>query len=281
MMLAQLSFATNDMLVKIIYQNYQEIFVLNQIIFIRGIFACFVIGLSLFLKNQLDFKVIFSSKKLAIRGLLEALCCICFFIGIAKLPFAKVYVLLSLAPILLTIYGAIFFKEKVRWRRWSAVFLGFAGVVIVVNPADLKYGYYFIFPLLTAILLTFRDIYTKSIKGNFHSLQIAFITCLIVTIFFGVLSIHKFYNFNSKEYLIMFMSSFFLSLGYIFSIATIKATLVSVTSTFRYSVILWGVLFGYFIFNEIPRMNTYIGAFMIVVSGLIIISRQKQLGKIK
>jgi len=281
MLLAQLSFATNDMLVKMIYQNYQEIFVLNQVIFIRGIFACGVIGVFLFIKNQLDIKKIFSSKKLAIRGLLEAFCCICFFIGIAKLPFAKVYVLLSLAPILLTVYGAIFFKEKVRWRRWSAVILGFAGVVVVVNPADLKYGYYFIFPLLTAILLTFRDIYTKNIKGNFHSLQIAFITCLIVTIFFGVLSIHKFYNFNSKEYLIMFMSSFFLSLGYIFSIATIKATLVSVTSTFRYSVILWGVLFGYFIFNEIPRMNTYIGAFMIVVSGLIIISRQKQLGKIK
>ena len=93
--------------------------------------------------------------------------------------------------------------------------------------------------------------------------------------------IYKFYNFNSEEYLIMFVSSFFLSLGYVFSIATIKATLVSVTSTFRYSVILWGILYGYFIFNELPRMNTYIGALMIVVSGLIIISRQKQLGKIK
>ncbi len=78
MMLAQLSFATNDMLVKIIYQNYQEIFVLNQIIFIRGIFACLVIGLFLFLKNQLDIKIVFSSKKLAIRGILESLCCICF-----------------------------------------------------------------------------------------------------------------------------------------------------------------------------------------------------------
>ncbi len=281
MLLAQLSFATNDMLVKMIYQNYQEIFVLNQIIFIRGIFACSVIAVFLFIKNQLDIKTIFSSKKLAIRGLLEAFCCICFFIGIAKLPFAKVYVLLSLAPILLTVYGAIFFKEKVRWRRWSAVILGFAGVVVVVNPADLKYGYYFIFPLLAAILLTFRDIYTKNIKGNFHSLQIAFVTCVKVTIFFGILCIYKFYNFNSEEYLIMFVSSFFLSLGYVFSIATIKATLVSVTSTFRYSVILWGILYGYFIFNELPRMNTYIGALMIVVSGLIIISRQKQLGKIK
>ena len=59
MLLAQLSFATNDMLVKMIYQNYQEIFVLNQIIFIRGIFACSVIAVFLFIKNQLDIKTIF------------------------------------------------------------------------------------------------------------------------------------------------------------------------------------------------------------------------------
>ena len=97
----------------------------------------------------------------------------------------------------------------------------------------------------------------------------------------GVLSIYKFYNFNFNEYLIMFVTSFFLSLGYIFSIATIKVTLVSITSTFRYSVILWGILFGYFIFNEIPRMNTYLGALLIIFSGLIIISRQKKLGRIK
>jgi drug/metabolite transporter (DMT)-like permease len=123
--------------------------------------------------------------------------------------------------------------------------------------------------------------YTKNIKGNFHSLQIAFITCLVVTIFFGFLSLYKFFNFNLKEYLILFVASFFLSLGYIFSVATIKVALVSVTSTFRYSVILWGILYGYFYFGEIPNINTYIGAVLIVISGLIIITRQKQLGKIK
>ncbi|MGL3828017.1 DMT family transporter [Candidatus Pelagibacter communis] len=281
MILCQFSFATNDAMVKFIYQNFDEIFVLNQVIFIRGIFALFFIGIFLYFKNLLNFKIIFSSRQLSIRGAFEALAAICFFIGVATLPFGMVYVLLSLAPIFMTAFGALFLNEKVRWKRWTAVIIGFIGIIIVVNPKELEFGYFFIFPLLSAILLSFRDMYTKNIKGNFHSLQIAFITCLVVTIFFGFLSLYKFFNFNLKEYLILFVASFFLSLGYIFSVATIKVALVSVTSTFRYSVILWGILYGYFYFGEIPNTNTYTGAVLIVVSGLIIITRQKQLGKIK
>ena len=281
MILCQFSFATNDAMVKFIYLNFDEIFVLNQVIFIRGIFALFFIGTFLYFKNLFNFKIIFSSRQLPIRGVFEAFAAICFFIGVATLPFGMVYVLLSLAPIFMTAFGALFLNEKVRWKRWTAVILGFIGIIIVINPKELEFGYFFIFPLLSAILLSFRDMYTKNIKGNFHSLQIAFITCLVVTIFFGFLSLYKFFNFSLKEYLILFVASFFLSLGYIFSVATIKVALVSVTSTFRYSVILWGILYGYFYFGEIPNTNTYIGAVLIVISGLIIITRQKQLGKIK
>ena len=281
MILCQFSFATNDAMVKFIYQNFDELFVLNQVIFIRGIFALFFIGIFLYFKNLLNFKIIFSSRQLSIRGVFEAFAAICFFIGVATLPFGMVYVLLSLAPIFMTAFGALFLNEKVRWKRWTAVILGFIGIIIVINPKELEFGYFFIFPLLSAILLSFSDMYTKNIKGNFHSLQIAFITCLVVTIFFGLLSLYKFFNFSLKEYLILFVASFFLSLGYIFSVATIKVALVSVTSTFRYSVILWGILYGYFYFGEIPNTNTYIGAVLIVISGLIIITRQKQLGKIK
>ena len=281
MILCQFSFATNDALVKILYQNYNDIFVLNQVIFLRGVFALFFIGFFLFFKKKFSFEFIFSSGKLRVRGLLEAIAAICFFIGIAKLPFAMVYVLLSLAPVILTVFGALILKEKVRWRRWTAVIIGFIGVIVVIDPGKLEFGFYFIFPLLSAFFLSLRDIYTKKIKSKFHSLQIAFITCLVVTICFGILNVYKIFSFSLNEYIILFISSFFLSLGYIFSIATIKVALVSVTSTFRYSVILWGILYGYFLFNEIPNNNTYIGAFMIVVSGLIIISRQRKLGQLK
>ena len=281
MLLCQFSFATNDAFVKVIYENYDEIFALNQIVFIRGIFTLFFILLFLYIKKELNFKLIFTSNELRIRGLLETLASLFFFIGLALLPFANVYILLSIAPILLTVFGAIFLNEKVRWRRWSAVLLGFIGVVVVINPGKLEFGYYFIFPILAAIMLSIRDLYTKNFKHNYHSLQIAFMTCFVVTIFFGILSIYKFYDFSLKDIFILFISAFFLSIGYIFSIATIKIALVSVTSTFRYSVILWGILYGYFLFDEVPLTNTYVGALIIVISGLIIISRQKKIGVIK
>ena len=281
MLLCQFSFATNDAFVKVIYKNYNEIFVLNQIIFIRGIFTLIFILLFLYIKKELNFKLIFTSNELRVRGLLEFLAALCFFIGIALLPFANVYILLSMAPILLTAFGAIFFNEKVRWRRWSAVFLGFIGVVVVINPGQLESSYYFIFPIIAAIMLSIRDMYTKKFKKDYSSLQIAFMTCFIVTVLFGLISIYKFYNFSLMDIFILFVAAFFLAVGYILSVATIKIALVSATSTFRYSVILWGILYGYFIFDEIPSRNSYIGALIIVISGLIIISRQKKLGKIK
>ena len=281
MLLCQFSFATNDAFVKFVYQGYDEIFVLNQIIFVRGIFTLLFILFFLYIKKEINFKLIFYSKELQIRGLLESLAAIFFFIGIALLPFANVYILLSMAPILLTAFGAIFLNEKVRWRRWSAVLLGFIGVVVVINPGKLEFGFYFIFPILAAIMLSIRDLYTKNFKHDYSSLQIAFMTCFIVTIFFGLLCIYKFYTFSLIDLFILFISAFFLALGYIFSVATIKIALVSSTSTFRYSVILWGMLYGYFLFNESLSTNSYIGAVIIIISGLIIISRQKQLGKIK
>ena len=281
MLLCQFSFATNDAFVKVIYQNYDEIFVLNQIIFIRGIFTLLFILLFLYIKKELNFKLIFTSNELRMRGILESLAALFFFIGIALLPFANVYILLSMAPILLTAFSAIFLNEKVRWRRWSAVLLGFVGVVVVINPGKLETSYYFIFPIIAAIMLSIRDMYTKNFKKDYPSLQIAFMTCFVVTVLFGLLSIYKFYDFKLMDILILFIAAFFLALGYIFSVATIKIALVSATSTFRYSVILWGILYGYFLFDEVPSTNSYIGALIIVISGLIIISRQKQLGKIK
>ena len=281
MLLCQFSFATNDAFIKVIFQNYNEIFVLNQIIFVRGIFTLLFILLFLYFKKEFNFKLIFTSNELRVRGILESLAAIFFFIGIALLPFANVYILLSMAPILLTAFGAIFLNEKVRWRRWSAVLLGFIGVVIVINPGKLESSYYFIFPIIAAIMLSIRDMYTKNFKKDYPSLQIAFITCFVVTVLFGILSIYKFYDFSLEDIFILFIAAFFLALGYIFSVATIKIALVSATSTFRYSVILWGILYGYFLFDEVPSTKSYIGALIIVISGIIIISRQKQLGKIK
>ena len=135
MILSQFFFAANDGFVKyILFIHDNDISFLGQIVFIRGIFATIFIGLILFAKKQLELKRMLTSKHLLTRGLIEAVCGIFFFLGLASLPFADLYVLLNLAPILITASGAILLKEVVGWRRWSAVILGFVGVLVVVNP---------------------------------------------------------------------------------------------------------------------------------------------------
>tara|TARA_B100000768_G_scaffold148613_1_gene142617 strand:- start:74 stop:457 length:384 start_codon:yes stop_codon:yes gene_type:complete len=86
MLLCQFSFATNDAFVKAIYQNYNEIFVLNQIIFIRGIFTLLFILLFLHIKKELNFKLIFTSNELRVRGLLESLAALFFLLVLLYYP---------------------------------------------------------------------------------------------------------------------------------------------------------------------------------------------------
>ena len=259
---------------------FDNIYILDQIVFVRGIVATSILGLILFLSGDLNFKEIASNTKLQLRGLMEAITAIFFFIGLYNLPMADVYTLLNLAPILITLAGAIFLGEQVGWRRWSAVIMGFVGVMIVINPTKLEFGYYFIFPLISAFFIAYRDTYTRKIKKDFNIMHGAFLTSLAVTVVFGfgMLFHTEFIKFNLVEFLIIILAAIFLIIGYFFSILTIRTTMMSSTSSFRYSTIIWGMLFGYFYFNEVPSLNMVVGATIIVLSGLFIIQREKKIG---
>ena len=157
---------------------------------------------------------------------------------------------------------------------------GFIGVIFVVNPQNISFNYLYIFPIIAAVFLTIRDIATKGIATKTNSFEIIFITSVLMTLFSGIGSL--FFEFTFKfEYLPnLFISSIFLTIAYIFSVLTIFYAPLSLTASSRYSVIVFGMLFGYLILNEIPSTNMVIGATIISLSGLFVIGRQKKLGKI-
>jgi len=272
MLLCQLFFTANDALIKKLLIVFNNLAILDEIVFVRGVIATSILGLILYFSGDFKFKEIATNKKLHLRGFMEAVTAIFFFIGL--------YNLLILAPILITLSGAIFLAEQVGWRRWAAVILGFTGVVIVINPTNLEFGYSFIFPLISAFFIAYRDTYTRKIKKDFNIMHGAFLTSLAVTIVFGVGTIFnaELVKFNLIQFLIIVLAAIFLIIGYFFSILTIRTTLMSTTSSFRYSTIIWGMLFGYVYFNEVPSLNMIIGATIIVLSGLFIIQREKKIG---
>ena len=280
MILCMFFFSINDAFIKYILFLYKDITILGEIIFIRGICSTVILGLYLYYKKKLNLKVV-TSKPLHLRGLIESVAAIFFFLGLMCLPFGELYSLMNLAPILITASGAFILGEKVGWRRWTAVICGFIGVLIVIDPNNLKFGFAFIYPLIAAIFITQRDTMTRKFLKQFDSLQIVFITSFSVTIFFGFGMFLNYKPINLEIFIYIFLSAFFVTIGYYFSVLTIKTANISATSPFRYTIIIFGIVLGYFVFHEIPSLNMVIGSLIIIGSGIFIILRQKKVGIIK
>ena len=281
MMLGQLSFAINDTLVKeIVIDNKNNLSIIN-ILFLRGILTTSFIFLYLKFYEKKNILNIFKIKKYHLRGIYEVLTAVCFFTGLILLPVAEVYTLLMTNPFFVTIFAFIFLKEKVGIRRWAAVIFGFIGVIFVINPQNINFNFLFIFPIIAAVFLTIRDIATKDIATKKNSFEIIFITSVLITLFSGIGSLFFDFTFRIEYLPNLFISSIFLTAAYIFSVLTIFYAPLSLTASSRYSVIVFGIIFGYIILNEIPSSNMLIGASIISFSGLFVINREKKLGKIK
>ena len=280
MMAGQLSFAVNDTFVKLAVKNIELDSSIFSVIFIRGSITTLLLGLYLVVIERKNLIRILSIKKFHIRGLYEVLTALFFFIALILLPISEVYTLLMTNPFFVTIFAFLFLKEKVGIRRWAAVLIGFIGVLVVINPQNFDFNYIFLLPIISAIFLTIRDISTKNLATKSNNVEITFITALLITIFAGLASLIFGYHVTLNEAPHILISSIFVLFGYLFSVMTVYYAPLSLTASARYSVIIFGIIFGYFILNEIPSSNMIFGAIIITFSGLFVIKREKEIGKI-
>ena len=281
MIIGQLCFSINDTIVKFEVKKIENIFSIFNIIFIRGIFATIIIFIYLyFFKKKNIFKIIWN-KNYYFRGIYEVATALFFFTGLMFMPISQVYTLLMTNPFFVTIFAYFFLKERVGLRRWTAVIIGFVGVLIIIKPQNMSFNYLFLFPILAAIFLTIRDINTKNIVTKENSFEIIFITSLLICIFSGLSSLYFGFEVKLNQIPNIFISAIFLTIAYLFSVMTIFYAPLSLTASSRYSVIIFGIIFGYLILNEIPTFNMIVGAVIITSSGIFVIKRQKDLGKIE
>ena len=280
MMAGQLSFSINDSFVKLAVKEININSSIFSVIFSRGVITTILLGLYLYFIEKKNLIKIIRIKNFHVRGLYEVLTALFFFIALVFLPISEVYTLLMTNPFFVTIFAFLFLKEKVGIRRWSAVFLGFIGVVVVINPKNVDFNFLFILPIISAIFLTIRDIATKSLATKTNNVEITFITALLITIFAGIGSLFFGYHVTINQIPHLCISSIFVLFGYLFSVMTVFYAPLSLTASARYSVIIFGIILGYFILGEIPTSNMIIGALIITLSGLFVIKRQKDIGKI-
>ena len=199
---------------------------------------------------------------------------IAIFIALRNLPLATVVSISFAAPIFTTIFSIFFLSEKVGPYRWLAVLVGFVGIVIITEPGFSSLNIYYIFPIIFCIGLSYVAITIRQLSSTEP-------VWLISLNFSIVITLASFFTIPYGWILPSIKEFFFLSLiGIVGGAANLwlsqsyKFSEVSLVTPLKYLALVFAIIFGYFIWDEIPTIKTLIGAFLVIISTLIIFRRE-------
>jgi len=216
----------------------------------------------------------------AFRAICGALAIIALFYGLRELPLADVVSLTFGGPIFVTIASIFFLSEKVGIKRWFAVFLGFIGMLLIIQPAFIDLNYYYISPIIFCIFFACVAISVRSLSKTEANYTIAFyftFLCTVLglsTIFFGDWLVP-----SKTDVLIFLLLGLCGSTGNLLLTQSYRLAEASLVTPIKYLSLIFAIFFGYLIWNEIPKLLTLLGALLVVLSSLIIFIRESQLKK--
>ena len=216
----------------------------------------------------------------AFRAFTGAAAIIALFIGLRELPLADVVSLTFGGPIFVTVASIFFLSEKVGMKRWSAVFLGFIGMLIIVQPAFIDLNFYYITPIVFCIFFACVAISVRSLSRTEPNYRIAFyFTCLC-----SILGIATFFN-GDWVLPTKIDMAIFIIMGLCGSVANLLLTQsyrlaeASLVTPIKYLSLVFAIVFGFLIWSEIPKLLTLFGALLVITSSLIIFMRENKLKK--
>ena len=246
---------------------------------IAGVIPLFI--LILFTKEYLSVFKNLNNKFLVLsffRGLGFLSMNIFIFISVINLEFATAMVLTFSSPFFIVILSIIFLKDKVGIYRWSAIFIGFFGVVLIMQPTSDIFNYYSIFPILTAIAWAFTVIILKFIPQGHSTAKIQLYTLIFnvtgAVILFLITTGHTEIK-STEDFLLMTLTVILGGTAAILFIYAYRLISASKMASFEYFGIPSSFVLGWLFFNEAPWEQLFPGVFVIVFAGMIIIWRDK------
>lgn len=270
-------FACNDAAMKFSFQTIP----VAQGVFMRGVFATLFIALLCWRMGAFAYR---PSRRtmgfLALRTTAELGATLSFLQAISIMPLASATSMLQVVPLVVTMAAALVLGETVGWRRWSAIAVGFVGVIIMIQPGEAGFSSAMLLPLVTIACVTVRDITTRFIDPDTPSVFASVLTTVAVTSFSGILMPFEGMAPVTLEHLMVFaVAAGFIMIGYIMSVAGMRHGDVAAVAPFRYSVLVWAMSLGYLIFGEVPSLTTLVGAATVVAAGLYTVWRETRLGR--
>jgi drug/metabolite transporter (DMT)-like permease len=277
MLLATLLFTVMDSIAKNLTASYP----VQQVIWARYFFQ---FALMLLLIPRLGIAGLLWTRRPGVhiaRGLLLMISTYCMIMAISIVPLADAYTITFTAPFLVTILSVPLLKERVGWRRWTAVLVGFAGVLIVFRPIAAPVHWAMLLPLITAACFAVYQILTR--KVSYDSRETAFMMLFYLawvgTAVMTVIVPTYWQTVAAGDWAWMIGMGALGAAGHLILIRALAITPASLLSPFIYSQIVWALGIGYLWFSDVPSVWMLIGCAVIVASGLYVFYREAVLGK--
>src|SRR5947209_4915032 len=273
MLLSIFMFSFGDALGKFMVATYS----VGQLLWLRACAALLVL-LPMIWKQRAEFNHLERPWLQLLRVILSTLEVAAFFLATVYLPLADVVTYYLACPIFVTALSAIVLREHVGWRRWSAILIGFCGVLIALRPSAQTVSWPAMIALGGSLSFALLMLVTRSLRRTpdivLASSQFAgsFTLGALMSPFGWVTP-----NFGN---LFLFAAAGCISVAALLCVnRSLKLAPASVVVPYQYSMIVWAVMFGYLVFGDVPSTATIAGAAIIIGAGLYIFLRERNLGR--
>ncbi len=274
MLISICAFSVMDVIVK-----WTNDYPVGQVLFFRGFCGLIPILFIIPKERYIDFYKTSRPLLHFKRCMAGIIALISIFIALRNLPLATVVSVTFAAPIFTTIFSIFLLNEKVGFYRWLAVMVGFIGIIVISEPGFSSLNFYFILPIIFCLGLSYVAITIRRLSTT----EPVWLIGLFFSISIMILSFFTFYqNWLLPNLIDLFLLSMIGILGGLANLwltQSYKLSEVSLVTPVKYLALVFAIIFGYLIWDEIPTTKTLIGAILVIASSIIIFRREIMLKK--
>lgn len=274
MTLSMAVFLINDMLTKLSGQSMN----MGQVMAVRGVFATVMIVALAWKQGVLGNVKAMTNPMVALRAVSDVVATVAFLIALSHMPLVSISAILQALPLAVTMGAALVFSEPVGWRRWSAIIIGFIGVLIIIRPGGDTFSVYSVLAIICVFFCAVRDLATRAIPPGVHAIQVSVITSVLVMItgLALIVPMGGWTPLTVQSTWPLLAAAVLVLIGYQTLIQAMRTGDISFSAPFRYTALLWAAGLGFFVFGHVPDFWTLVGAATVIASGVFTLYRERQ-----